>query len=50
MQPSAFTFIYTLGLLVGHSAAAPAGPSVEACSPRTICVDAINKCGVRYGG
>ncbi|KAK1832811.1 hypothetical protein QBC39DRAFT_370559 [Podospora conica] len=49
MQPSTVSFICTLAVLAGHAAAAPAGASVEPCIPRTKCVDAINKCGVRYG-
>ncbi|KAK3336554.1 hypothetical protein B0T19DRAFT_42744 [Cercophora scortea] len=36
-------------LLAGLAAAAPT-EAADKCHPRTICVDAINACGVKYGG
>ncbi|KAK1768353.1 hypothetical protein QBC33DRAFT_557816 [Phialemonium atrogriseum] len=47
MAPSA-PMLYSLVLLLGVAAAVPAPR--ESCEPRTICVDAINTCGVKYGG
>jgi len=37
-------------LLGGLAAAIPVGNAVEKCLSQTICVDAINPCGIRYGG
>ena len=34
--------------LAGLAAALPAAENY--CKPRTICVDGLNKCGVRWGG
>ncbi|KAK3694706.1 hypothetical protein B0T22DRAFT_507444 [Podospora appendiculata] len=47
MQPSASPLLFSL-LLTGLAAAAPT--DADRCRPRTICVDAINACGVKYGG
>ncbi|KAK0657430.1 hypothetical protein B0T16DRAFT_60231 [Cercophora newfieldiana] len=35
---------------LGCVAAAPAAAPEEECKPRTLCVDGINTCGVRFGG
>ncbi|KAK0734397.1 hypothetical protein B0T26DRAFT_867479 [Lasiosphaeria miniovina] len=37
-------------LLAGRHVAAAPRPQGEECEPRILCIDGINKCGVRYGG
>ncbi|KAK4105614.1 hypothetical protein N658DRAFT_556054 [Parathielavia hyrcaniae] len=37
-------------LLAGLGAAVPVASSEGRCESRIICVDAINRCGIRYGG
>lgn len=43
-------FSSTVLLLGGLVAAAPYADTEEKCHPRTICVDALSPCGVKYGG
>ncbi|KAK3382886.1 hypothetical protein B0T24DRAFT_661492 [Lasiosphaeria ovina] len=37
-------------LFAGRHVAAAPRPQGEECEPRILCIDGINKCGVRYGG
>ncbi|KAK4116284.1 hypothetical protein N656DRAFT_765273 [Canariomyces notabilis] len=52
MQPTTALPLFSaiMVLLGGLGAAAPVADGASTCQPQTICIDAINTCGVRYGG
>ncbi|KAK1755027.1 hypothetical protein QBC47DRAFT_446768 [Echria macrotheca] len=43
-------FLLAALFLGGTATAVPASSSEVECTPRTLCVDGINTCGVRFGG
>lgn len=51
MQPTAALSLFSsiIVLFGGLAVAAPVA-DVEECHPQTICIDAINACGIRFGG
>jgi hypothetical protein len=51
MRSTAVLPLFSSVLLFGGLAgAAPVASLEEPCKSRTICVDAINPCGIKYGG
>ncbi|KAK0631899.1 hypothetical protein B0T14DRAFT_490357 [Immersiella caudata] len=50
MQLAPLSSLLCLAIPLGRVAGAPAATSDEKCKPRTLCVDGINTCGVRFGG
>jgi hypothetical protein len=50
MQLASLPSLLCLAISLGRVAGAPAATSEEKCQPRTLCVDGINTCGVRFGG
>jgi hypothetical protein len=51
MRSTAVLPLLSSVFLLGELAAAvPVASLEEPCVPRTICVDAINPCGIKYGG
>ncbi|KXX73566.1 hypothetical protein MMYC01_209209, partial [Madurella mycetomatis] len=52
MQPTAALSLFSsiIALFGGLAAAAPVADVDPECHPQTICIDAINACGIRFGG
>lgn len=44
------TVFSSLLLMGGLVAAAPAAEADQCDEPRVICIDAVNACGIKYGG